>query len=101
MQEDIYYSNTSKIIEVTIFNSNKGLLKITDFDTNYSVEFLTLNGETSQNDITGNGNRETWWECMVREFKYFTSTIAGSIAMGLYPEPILAAMSIKCGLTAN
>lgn len=100
-KEGVLLSNTSTIISINLTNSNKAVLKYSDLTTGWSSEYVQIQGQNIQTKINpGFGEKPTWWECMTNEVNYFTSTLAGAIAIGLYPEPILGMMAAKCAYLA-
>lgn len=94
-------SATISSFEVLIVSESQSIVTLVDLTTGWGEIYnKTNNVELLVSEITGSGDKPTWWECMTGEFKLFTSTLAGQIAMGLYPEPILGMMSAKCAYIA-
>lgn len=42
-----------------------------------------------------------WWDCMTRGYSNLTSTWQGTVALGLYLEPITVGMGVICVINPN
>jgi len=80
-------------------------IEMTDLYSGLQVIIRTSN-DGSRSDInvikpTNGRIAGPWWDCMVSEYHYFTSDLAGAIVFAIYHEPILWAWAAKCYMQVN